>query len=1248
MSLALIEYYIKTNASKQILESGWGIFSQGDVYELILQEDEKTVEATVYGISGIYTVIINDYKNMNIEAKCNCPYNYMGICKHSVAALYQLVEDFYVSKLDAPVRKQVNITRKTSSPLLIERFNTLSVSVLRRYMNTGTYYYGQNSIKKIHLNAESLTFVVSGMFDQGYEYITKIYKKGSDYFLYCSCDQTVKFTCEHESIVLNAICNAGKRALPMFENGKLASIMHEACKTYELPEEFASQEFMHIELDENFNPILFFQGRLKGLVNEYSSVGGKNIYESFDTLVRYDKKKIENLFESVEEKKIAIGFVFQFFGDNNKNRQSVQPIIGKPNAAGNKIYSNIRNLSVSGISEIKISDKEKEAIILCEQIIGLLDNTRDDTDDPDSLHNLRSEHELLKELFLLLDGNNLIYSLKDQNIDIRKSNLKPVEISIEPLCIEAKLVTDDLFISLIPQYRFGDIIIDIDNEEMIRQSMLIWEYRGRLLLVKNVSVVQAISFVESSGIMKALHSKSDDFITNIVIPFSERFKIDIDDLKEFDTDEIFLKPQKKQVYLSEFEGYISFTPVVTYNHKKEFDAMTQGDLIEHSDGQIRIYKRNEDYENEFLLALRNLHPDFVFQEQEGAMALALPEMLKENWFFDAFESLKEKKIEVHGLQKLKSFKHTPYRATVNTGLTSGQDWFDINLEVSFGEQIIPLNKLKKHVLNKEKFIKLDDGTVGMLPTEWIGKLEKYFRVGEINKNQLQISKLRFSLVDELFDEIDDTAILQELAEKKKKLESFTEISKVRKPVAIKATMRDYQKEGLNWLNFLNDMEWGGILADDMGLGKTLQILAFLASLKRKSPKTSLVVVPTTLIFNWENEINKFYPSLKTMFYYGTNREKKLEQFKKHQLVITTYGLMVNDIDVLSKVKFNYIILDESQAIKNPHSKRYKAACLLKGKNKLTLTGTPIENNTFDLFAQMSFVNPGLLGTPKSFKDYYSSPIDKEKDPGRANELRKMISPFILRRTKEQVATELPPKTEDVIYCQMNHAQRAVYDEYKNRYRNYLLNKIDEEGLNKSKMYVLEGLLKLRQISNSPKLINDKENLTDESIKLDELMRQINEKTGKHKIVVFSQFVKMLKMIEVELKREDHNYEYFDGSSSQKKRRESVTRFQNDDACRVFLISLKAGGVGINLTAADYVYIFDPWWNPAVENQAIDRTYRIGQDKNVFAYRMICKDTVEEKIIKYQDQKKALAADIIRTDESFVKQLNQNDISDLFG
>jgi len=365
------------------------------------------------------------------------------------------------------------------------------------------------------------------------------------------------------------------------------------------------------------------------------------------------------------------------------------------------------------------------------------------------------------------------------------------------------------------------------------------------------------------------------------------------------------------------------------------------------------------------------------------------------------------------------------------------------------------------------------------------------------------------------------------------------------------------------------------------------------------------------------------------------------------VIITTYGTLRSDVQMLMELQFDYVILDESQAIKNPHSKVAKAAQLLNTRNRLCLSGTPMQNNTFDIYAQMNFLNPGMLGTIDFFRNEFAIPIDKLEDRERKEHLRKLIYPFILRRTKEQVARDLPDKTEIVLYCEMEQDQKDIYDLFRNSYRSKILGVIDEQGAAKSQLTILQGLMKLRQICDSPAILNEEEKYPNHSIKLEELVREITENIGDHKVLVFSQFLGMLALIRERLENLDVPYAYFDGSTSVSDREKSIDQFQSEESCRAFLISLKAGGVGLNLTAADYVYIVDPWWNPAVEQQAIDRTHRIGQTKNIFAYRMICKDTVEEKILQLQEKKKSLVREIISDEAGFVKSLSREDVLYLF-
>jgi non-specific serine/threonine protein kinase len=454
--------------------------------------------------------------------------------------------------------------------------------------------------------------------------------------------------------------------------------------------------------------------------------------------------------------------------------------------------------------------------------------------------------------------------------------------------------------------------------------------------------------------------------------------------------------------------------------------------------------------------------------------------------------------------------------------------------------------------------------------------------------------------------------------------------------------------GYHWLNYLNEVGWGGILADDMGLGKTVQALSFLQLFKDQNEQmTALVVCPTTLMFNWENEMRKFTPKLKYRIHHGGDRIRDKSIFEKHDVVITTYGTLRSDIKFMLETQFDYVVLDESQAIKNPQSKVTKAACLLHAKNRLCMSGTPLQNNTFDIYAQMNFLNPGMLGSIEHFRNEFATPIDKFGEKEHKDHLKKLLFPFILRRTKEQVAKDLPAKTETILFCEMDEEQRNIYDAYRNDYRDRILGVIKEHGIDKSQLTILQGLMKLRQICDSPAIMNETEKLPNVSVKLDELAREITENIGNHKALIFSQFLGMLALIRQKLTELGVKFEYFDGSTTAVERERAIQNFQKNDEIRVFLISLKAGGVGLNLTAADYVYIVDPWWNPAVEQQAIDRTHRIGQTKSIFAYRMICKDTIEDKILQLQDKKRSLARDLVADDDGFVKSLSREDVEYLF-
>ncbi len=615
---------------------------------------------------------------------------------------------------------------------------------------------------------------------------------------------------------------------------------------------------------------------------------------------------------------------------------------------------------------------------------------------------------------------------------------------------------------------------------------------------------------------------------------------------------------------------------------------------------------------------------------------------------EAFSWLNENRVNLLNLgfevsqPESRDKKYFVGKAVIEVEVKENIDWFDIHAKIRFGEFEIPFKELRKLILRKKVEFKLPNGEIAIIPEVWLTKYADLFALSETEGNHEKpvLRKHHLNLVKELEE---GNLAKVHLSEKLRSLNSFSGIKNYPMPEGFNGELRPYQKSGYNWLRFLNDYRLGGCLADDMGLGKTVQTLALLLAEKKSGVGTTLLVMPTSLIYNWEMEANKFTPELKILNYTGTLRNKDITRFQNYDLVLTSYGITRLDVDLLQKFFFNYIILDESQVIKNPTSNIAKAVRELKSRHKLVLTGTPIENTTLDLWSQMSFINPGILGTQTYFRNEYQNPIEKKGDESRSKKLGAVIKPFILRRHKSQVATELPEKVENVQYSVMTSAQEKRYEEVKTHYREKIFNLIEQEGLGNSRFMILEGLTKLRQLANHPRMVE--QGYTGDSGKLEDITHMLeNAMAEGHKVLVFSQFVKHLDLVREYLKNNKIDFAYLDGSSTDRK--EQVERFNRETQLKVFLISIKAGGLGLNLTEADYVFILDPWWNPAVEAQAIDRAHRIGQKRKVFTYKFITRNTVEEKILTLQKRKLKLTQELITTEESFMKQLSKEDIAQM--
>jgi SNF2 family DNA or RNA helicase len=746
---------------------------------------------------------------------------------------------------------------------------------------------------------------------------------------------------------------------------------------------------------------------------------------------------------------------------------------------------------------------------------------------------------------------------------------------------------------------------------------------------------------------------------------------------------------------------------------KQYEVEASGFTIEEANINIKpVLKLEKDWKNEFVFVLYFKYGDdyylmndsktgkLLFDENKFLFTKILRDETKEILFA---EKIKEFGLEVHNdsgfkipllkteklfqqqktiewlinhehlfkqndiefVQDLYNKEYFTEKISVNVNLEQKKDWFDIYGNVIFGDFEVPFINLKNHILNQIREYILPDKTVALIPEEWFAKYSDIFLFGISENAHLKISKTHFeSVYTAQIHGIDKS-----FRESTSKLIAFKEFETFVSE-HIHAKLRPYQKEGLKWMSFLQENNFGGCLADDMGLGKTLQSICLIQNtIEKQKPvlkseiysetnktqlslfeeplnlkqKASLIVMPVSLIHNWKKEIKTFAPNLKVLSYQGNNRHRYLSRLHQFDIILIGYSLLRNDIDFLKKYDFLYFILDESQYIKNPTSKIYQAVSEIQSDYRMVLTGTPIENSLSDLWAQMNFINNGMLGDFRFFNEAFIKPIEKNRDEIQQEKLKRIISPFILRRTKQEVATDLPPLTQQTIYISMDDEQKSVYEREKSKIRNHILELI-ETGQKKSlSIEVLSAVNKLRQIANHP-VMTDK-NYIGSSGKFSEIIRNIENITSEsHKVLIFSSYVKHLKLFAEYFAEQHIKFSMLTGQT--KNREDVINEFQKDKLNQIFLISIKAGGTGLNLTEADYVFVIDPWWNPAVEQQAVNRAHRIGQDKKVMVYRYISKNTIEEKISKLQEKKSKLADSFINNKNSLLN-FSEDKILSLF-
>lgn len=1182
----------------------------------------NTVDAVVLGTEHYAVRILFNEKEVE-DAACTCPYNQGGACKHiirvmmdadlEVYALFHQTTQLQKEKLPGigmcwfyPEKQVLELENEDIS-------NIQLVPSSERYFSDYYYRFSSGVCNKNHF-AGQLIYQFSSFEVQ--------FKQAKDgFYMKCSCDENPKLVCEHLLAVLRHRRN-DEAFQYAFDLEKRRLKLQTAAEDYGL-----------VKIDQDLEKLFEIV-----LENERIKVKSKI------NIIRISKKELNVLADRMNEtaplpweakpaetKQILV---------MNHNRWSQKFSIEVRSAKMTKSGDLKSPIDVVPVAELYENAETKEEFEFSRSLIEWSHlNDREL-----NFNQLSKKLDLVKKI--QKNPNQMpVYYLDDDGGKVTPAKLTPFELVVVRPNVVLNVAEDGDFYVMTGKFEFDNRNLSSGSFKLIHQIFV--RYGEKFYLFDSTVALQLHHYLTENKHQLFIHKDQfelfrEEFLNklerSVTVNYSFIKKADKKVLK----DQGILNQSEKLLYLSESDNYILLTPVMLYG-EVEFPVLSKRSLfVQLPNGERVIAERNTWAEQGFIRLLQGLHEGFGEEIHQDFYYIHRNEFLNNGWFLDAFEKLRSENVEILGFSQLSNNRFNPNKAKISTGIISGIDWFDVSTKVSFGKEEARLEDIQKAVMNKSRYVKLGDGSQGILPQEWIDRMAAFFRSAEINGDLLRIHKSNFQVVDELFrDEVIDDKIRLELQHFGNKLANFHSISQTRVPKKLKATLRDYQKEGLNWLNFLDEFGFGGCLADDMGLGKTVQIIAYLLlQIEKGNTKPNLIVLPTSLLFNWKAELKKFAPHLTYFELYGTGRDVKNTDFSKYNLVLTTYGTVLNDIEELRKVEFNCVVLDESQAIKNPASKRYKAVRLLQGRQHIVMTGTPIENNTFDLYAQLSFAMPGIFGSPKQFADLYSTPIDRFQDTARAKELQKKIHPFILRRTKKQVAKELPEKTEMVLFCEMGAEQKRVYEAYKKEFQVFLQTRSEEE-LSQNSMHILQGMTKLRQICNSPETLSDDSYYGSESAKIAELMEQIEEKKSEHKILVFSQFVTMLDLVKTQLDNRGVKYAYLTGQTSD--RQAQVDQFQNDDETRVFLISLKAGGTGLNLTRADYVFLVDPWWNPAVENQAIDRAYRIGQEKHVVAVRLITPGTIEEKIMELQSRKKELADDLIHTDTSMLKALKREDL-----
>ncbi len=1182
MELAKIsEEYIEEIAdSDSIIERGKKYYRTGRVRSLDVKNDK--IIAKVIGNYGNYAVNISIDGEEEIDASCNCPYDGYG-CKHIVAVLYKWINsDLYGDYSPKKSHNQQGaIERATGIFGNIGFKDIIRLSTLER-ISAAFKILNESSVNFSHAIGNYLLAEVknAGIYKVRLHQI-RTYNSKSSILKECSCSEfSYDKSCEHIlAVLLTILKNKNPDAIPKGYEAKIRRQMNK--------EKYQSFTDQIETIPAGRQP--FRQHR--ALFN----IGVK------ENAICMSVEKAPMLNNGTLGKitQMSIRFIKEnYFSFSDKERKVFDLMFSALNKEGYQYnyYSNSGKAVKDAFSSELDAELLKNLRAIC-------------SEEPSRFINCQlPKDKAVAELSIEEAQNNKKSYLLDSTAKFQN---KTISLKHAPVFI---IGNSSLWVYAKPN------LIELEADEPATLSKILG-FSGIEMNSRTLN-----NFVEK-------HYTKLSEIVNVNLP------------KDYEIKEINEIIPKPRIYLKDYEGAFCMDLKFLYqaqetareaHHKNDYDIVFRGS----SGSNIIKIRRNKEEE---LKIVSKLMESSVIKKGDVFLPVGDPLI----WLSDAANNLISAGFEIYGRSDLVSYKINYEEPKLTLSVSSGVDWLDLKADVTFGKEKLGFDKIVNALIKHERFVKMSDGSLGMIPKKWVSRLSGI--IGFLNKdkenNAYRASRTQMEIVESLLGIAKKSKVDKSYKELLHKFKNFKEIKQAQLPKRLNGQLREYQKAGYNWLNFLREFSFGGCLADEMGLGKTLQVLALLLYEKESGNIIpSLIVVPTSLVFNWIQEVKKFAPFLSVYVHHGSKRLKDIGRILQNapDLIVTTYATLREDIEMLNGNEYHYIILDESQQIKNPLAKNTKSVYSLKSKYRLVLTGTPVENNYLELWSQFAFLNPGMLGNMEYFRKMFMSESKDKEDKILA--LKNIISPFILMRKKEMVAKELPQKQITVLYCEMEEKQREIYDYWKDKYKAEILQSIREVGLMKSKIKILQSLTTLRQICNHPCLID--ESFTGESGKFNLIISQIEEVISEgHKVLVFSAFVKMLNVFRNYLIKKNIKFSYIYGET--KDREGEVRNFQEDVSVQVFLISLKAGGFGLNLTAADYVFIVDPWWNPAVEMQAIDRTHRIGQTKNVFVYKAIIKDSIEEKILELQESKVELVKKVITAEEGIFKKLSQENINYLF-